>query len=897
MENRFDLYTARAIRAIELSQEEARTFRHNWVGSEHILLGLLLEGNGIAYQALSQYMSLEEGRRALESISGVGPANDETLSRMMEETWFPLTQRSIKIMDTAPKLGSKYVDTEELLAALLWRVSEELTEICEELSVHKSMSSLEELPNGTRYIRNLPIASQIFHFLDVDVDGLMATLTELAYEARQMEGTELPTEFGYLEYGDSNPGSNTPSDVYEESRPSSTSSLDMYGTFMTEQAKEGKLFDAIGREEEIKRMIEILSRRRKNNPILLGEPGVGKTAIVEGLAIRVLAGGVPMILEDSAIFSLDLGSLVSGAEFRGQFEERLQQVVTEVQKAGNIIVFIDEIHTLSSAGAAEGAMDAANLLKPALARGELRCIGATTTDEYKKYFENDAALARRFQPIIIAEPSSESALDIMKGIRNSYEEHHDLKITDEALEAAVDLSNRYIGDRFLPDKAIDLIDEAASHVRLVNAEIAAPREKGSLRAFMYMMDFSEKQALRLYDYNSVTLFKAAKLQAKIDLRNFPEGDVEPTYRKMDVSGDHIAEIISEWTKIPANKLTESEASKLANLDNLLSSRVIGQDEGVEAVSRAIRRARTGVRNPNRPIASLLFVGPTGVGKTELSKALASLFFGSEDSMIRLDMSEYMERHTVSRLIGSPPGYVGFDEGGQLTEAVRKKPYSLVLLDEVEKAHSDVFNLMLQVFEDGRLTDAKGRLINFNNTLVIMTSNLGSKVLQQSAPSIDKLRTMVDLDPNITLDDLTVYDRIKLLLMEELKSFFRPEFLNRIDETIVFRSLIRDHMKKIANLMLQSLQTRLMHKEINFAWTRGVVEFLLNNGGFDAKYGARPMRRLIETAVEDRISNDLLQGLIKPRTKVLAHCSRIGKKVRLIYRDTPDKLTYKPDWGW
>jgi len=650
---------------------------------------------------------------------------------------------------------------------------------------------------------------------------------------------------------------------------SSNESLEKYGIDLTQSARDGFLDPVIGRDEEIRRTIQILSRSTKNNPVLIGEPGVGKTAIAEGLAQRIQLGDIPDILEDKRVLTLDIGLLVAGTKYRGEFEERLKKIMEEIKSAGNVILVIDEVHTLIGAGAAEGAIDAANILKPALARGELQCIGATTLDEYRKHIERDAALERRFQPVMVGEPSIEDTIEILKGLRERYEQHHRLKITDDALEAAAHLGDRYISDRFLPDKAIDLIDEAGSRVRLINSKL--PPEAKQIDKELRQIQKQKEESVRDQNFDQAGQLreKEMELSAKIKevLDNKKEskaGDQSDAGNSVIsdskilqsplVSEEDVAHIVASWTGVPVQKLTETESVKLLNMEETLHQRLIGQDEAVKAVSRAIRRARVGLKNPNRPIASFIFSGPTGVGKTELTKSLASYFFGSEEAMIRLDMSEFMERHTVSKLIGSPPGYVGFNEGGQLTEAVRRRPYTVVLFDEVEKAHPDVFNLLLQLLEDGRLTDSKGRTVDFKNTLLIMTSNIGSKVIEKGGGGLG-----FEFSGDSVED--SQYNRIKSLVNEELKQYFRPEFLNRLDEIIVFRQLTKNEVKEIAEIMLQEVFARLQDKGIKLNVTDAFKERLVEEG-YNPSYGARPLRRAVMRLLEDSLAEEVLSGRIK-----------------------------------
>jgi ATP-dependent Clp protease ATP-binding subunit ClpC len=662
-----------------------------------------------------------------------------------------------------------------------------------------------------------------------------------------------------------------------------TPTLDEFGSNLTQLAADSKLDPVVGRQKEIERVIQILGRRTKNNPVLIGEPGVGKTAIAEGLAQRISNGDVPDILQDKRVVTLDIGLLVAGTKYRGEFEERLKKIMDEIRQAANVILVIDEVHTLIGAGAAEGAIDAANILKPALARGELQCIGATTLDEYRKHIERDAALERRFQPVMVGEPSVDETIEILYGLRERYEKHHKLKIADEALVAAAKLADRYISDRYLPDKAIDLMDEAGSRVRLINSQLppAAKELDEELRQVLRDKD----EAVRAQDFDKAGELRDREMELKSQIKTIAQA------RKAEVEGEgggespvvteeDIAGIVASWTGVPVSKLTESESEKLLHMEDTLHQRLIGQDEAVKAISRAIRRARVGLKNPNRPIASFIFSGPTGVGKTELTKALAAYFFGSEEAMIRLDMSEYMERHTVSKLIGSPPGYVGYNEGGQLTEAVRRRPYTVVLFDEIEKAHPDVFNLLLQILEDGRLTDAKGRTVDFKNTLLIMTSNIGSKVIEKGGGGLGFDFTENESDSQ--------YNRIRALVNEELKQYFRPEFLNRLDEIIVFRQLTKDEVKEIADLLLKEVFNRLLEKDIKLQVTERFKERLVEEG-YNPSYGARPLRRAIMRLLEDVLAEEILSGKLQEGDTTIVDVNEEGQVVVLPGQPEPELL--------
>lgn len=664
-----------------------------------------------------------------------------------------------------------------------------------------------------------------------------------------------------------------------------TPTLDEFGSNLTQMALDGKLDPVVGRAKEIERVIQILGRRTKNNPVLIGEPGVGKTAIAEGLAQRIGNKDVPDILEDKRVVTLDIGLLVAGTKYRGEFEERLKKIMDEIRQAGNVILVIDEVHTLIGAGAAEGAIDAANILKPALARGELQCIGATTLDEYRKHIERDAALERRFQPVMVGEPSVDETIEILRGLRDRYEQHHKLKISDEAVLAAAKLSDRYISDRFLPDKAIDLIDEAGSRVRLINSQLppAAKELDKELRKILKEKD----DAVRSQDFDKAGELRDREMEIKAEIRAIAQskaGASRTDGEEPVVTEEDIAHIVASWTGVPVNKLTESESEKLLHMEDTLHQRLIGQEEAVRAVSRAIRRARVGLKNPNRPIASFVFSGPTGVGKTELAKSLASYFFGSEEAMIRLDMSEFMERHTVSKLIGSPPGYVGYNEGGQLTEAVRRRPYTVVLFDEIEKAHPDVFNMLLQILEDGRLTDAKGRTVDFKNTLLILTSNIGSKVIEKGGGGIG-FEFAEDASES-------QYNRIKSLVNEELKQYFRPEFLNRLDEIIVFRQLNREEVMLIADIMLKEVFGRLTEKGIELQVSDRFKERLLLEG-YNPSYGARPLRRAIMRLLEDSLAEEILSGRIGEGDTALVDVDQ-GGNILVTAEKTPEDSSGQDD---
>ncbi len=813
----FERFTEKAIKVIMLAQEEARRLGHNFVGTEQILLGLIGEGTGVAAKVLKSLgVNLKDSRIEVEKIIGRGSG-----FVAVEIPFTPRAKRVLELsLEEARQLGHNYIGTEHLLLGLI-REGE-------------------------------GVAARVLENLNIDLTKVRTQVIRMLGETAEV-GTGSSTTKGNLK----------------------TATLDEFGTNLTKLASESKLDPVVGRHSEIDRVVQILGRRTKNNPVLIGEPGVGKTAIAEGLAQRIQMGDIPDILEDKRVLTLDIGLLVAGTKYRGEFEERLKKIMEEIKSAGNVILVIDEVHTLIGAGAAEGAIDAANILKPALARGELQCIGATTLDEYRKHIERDAALERRFQPVMVGEPSIEDTIEILKGLRERYEQHHRLKITDDALEAAAHLGDRYISDRFLPDKAIDLIDEAGSRVRLINSKL--PPEAKQIDRELRQVQKQKEESVRDQNFDQAGQLreKEMELSAKIKevLENKKESKAEDTPDadnsvKTDskllqsplVSEEDVAHIVASWTGVPVQKLTETESVKLLNMEETLHQRLIGQDEAVKAVSRAIRRARVGLKNPNRPIASFIFSGPTGVGKTELTKSLASYFFGSEEAMIRLDMSEFMERHTVSKLIGSPPGYVGFNEGGQLTEAVRRRPYTVVLFDEVEKAHPDVFNLLLQLLEDGRLTDSKGRTVDFKNTLLIMTSNIGSKVIEKGGGGLG-----FEFSGDSVED--SQYNRIKSLVNEELKQYFRPEFLNRLDEIIVFRQLTKNEVKEIAEIMLHEVFARLQDKGIKLSVTDAFKERLVEEG-YNPSYGARPLRRAVMRLLEDSLAEEVLSGRIKDGDKAL-----------------------------
>jgi ATP-dependent Clp protease ATP-binding subunit ClpC len=834
----FERFTEKAIKVIMLAQEEARRLGHNFVGTEQILLGLIGEGTGVAAKVLKSLgVNLKDSRIEVEKIIGRGSG-----FVAVEIPFTPRAKRVLELsLEEARQLGHNYIGTEHLLLGLI-REGE-------------------------------GVAARVLENLSVD-------LTKVRTQVIRMLG----------ETAEVGSGANSSKSNLK------TATLDEFGTNLTKLASESKLDPVVGRHSEIDRVVQILGRRTKNNPVLIGEPGVGKTAIAEGLAQRIQLGNIPDILEDKRVLTLDIGLLVAGTKYRGEFEERLKKIMEEIKSAGNVILVIDEVHTLIGAGAAEGAIDAANILKPALARGELQCIGATTLDEYRKHIERDAALERRFQPVTVGEPSIEDTIEILKGLRERYEQHHRLKITDDALEAAAHLGDRYISDRFLPDKAIDLIDEAGSRVRLLNSKL--PPEAKQIDKELRQIQKQKEESVRDQNFDQAGQLREKEMELSAKIKQVLEDQKESAVddetgtksvkneskllQNPLVSEEDVAHIVASWTGVPVQKLTETESVKLLNMEETLHQRLIGQDEAVKAVSRAIRRARVGLKNPNRPIASFIFSGPTGVGKTELTKSLASYFFGSEEAMIRLDMSEFMERHTVSKLIGSPPGYVGFNEGGQLTEAVRRRPYTVVLFDEVEKAHPDVFNLLLQLLEDGRLTDSKGRTVDFKNTLLIMTSNIGSKVIEKGGGGLG-----FEFSGDSVED--SQYNRIKSLVNEELKQYFRPEFLNRLDEIIVFRQLTKNEVKEIAEIMLQEVFARLQDKGIKLNVTDAFKERLVEEG-YNPSYGARPLRRAVMRLLEDSLAEEVLSGRIKDGDKALVDIDDNKKvTINISTEESPQEL--------
>jgi len=790
----FGRFTERSQKVLALAQEEAVRLGHQNIGTEHILLGLIKEGEGIAAKALqSLNINLEKVQQEVEALIGKGQEKPINIA------YTPRAKKVIELsMDEARKIGHTYVGTEHILLGLI-REGEGV---------------------AARVLNNLGIS-----------------LNKARQQVLQLLGNS--DVVSHNQTGPTN--QNTPT-------------LDSLARDLTTIAKDGDLDPVIGREKEIERVIQVLSRRTKNNPVLIGEPGVGKTAIAEGLAQKIINNEIPETLKDKRVISLDMGTLVAGTKYRGEFEDRLKKIMEEIRNAGNIILFIDELHTLIGAGGAEGAIDASNILKPALARGELQAIGATTIDEYRKYIEKDAALERRFQPIMVEEPTVEETIQILRGLRDKYEAYHRVIITDEAIDQAVRLSDRYITDRFLPDKAIDLIDEAASKVRVQSYTV--PPNLKELEAQLEEIKKEKDAAVQSQEFEKAAALRDKEQQLKEELSKTKNQWKEQQGRTdTEVSIEDIAQVVASWTGIPVTKLAEEETDRLIKMEEILHKRVIGQEEAVKAISRAIRRARAGLKDPKRPIGSFIFLGPTGVGKTELARALAEAMFGDENAVIRIDMSEYMEKHATSRLIGAPPGYVGYEEGGQLTEKVRRRPYSVVLLDEIEKAHPEVFNILLQVLEDGRLTDGKGRTVDFRNVVVIMTSNVGAETIKK-----DSTLGFTTRNPE---DD---YNQMKNRVMSELKRSFRPEFLNRVDEVIVFHALNQKEIKEIVDLMVEELRKRLKEQGIDFELSTEAKEFLAKEG-YDPNFGARPLRRAIQKHIEDKLSEELLKGTLKKGDKV------------------------------
>ncbi|GFJ76802.1 ATP-dependent Clp protease ATP-binding subunit [Phytohabitans houttuyneae] len=801
----FERFTDRARRVVVLAQEEARMLNHNYIGTEHILLGLIHEGEGVAAKALESLgISLEGVRQQVEEIIGQG--------QQAPSGHIPFTPRAKKVLELslreALQLGHNYIGTEHILLGLI-REGE-------------------------------GVAAQVLVKLGADLNRVRQQVIQLLSGYQGKEPAAAGAAAG-------------------EAAPSTSLVLDQFGRNLTQAAREGKLDPVIGREKEIERVMQVLSRRTKNNPVLIGEPGVGKTAVVEGLSQRIVKGEVPETLKDKQLYTLDLGALVAGSRYRGDFEERLKKVLKEIRTRGDIILFIDEIHTLVGAGAAEGAIDAASILKPMLARGELQTIGATTLDEYRKHLEKDAALERRFQPIQVGEPSLAHTIEILKGLRDRYEAHHRVSITDAALVAAATLADRYISDRYLPDKAIDLIDEAGARMRI--RRMTAPPDLRDFDERIAQVRRDKESAIDAQDFE-----RAAQLRDKEKQLLGQKAQREKEWKAGDldvvseVDDEQIAEVLANWTGIPVYKLTEEETSRLLRMEDELHKRVVGQEDAVKAVSKAIRRTRAGLKDPKRPSGSFIFAGPSGVGKTELSKALAEFLFGSEDALIQLDMSEFHDRYTVSRLVGAPPGYVGYDEGGQLTEKVRRRPFSVVLFDEIEKAHPDVFNTLLQILEDGRLTDGQGRIVDFKNTVIILTTNLGTRDVAKA----------VSLGFQASEDSESNYERMKQKVNDELKQHFRPEFLNRIDDTIVFHQLQEDEILEIVDIMIARIETQLRNKDMSMELTDNAKKYLAKKG-FDPVLGARPLRRTIQRDIEDNLSERILFNELKPGQIVVVDC--------------------------
>ena len=798
----FERFTEKAIKVIMLAQEEARRLGHNFVGTEQVLLGLIGEGTGVAAKTLKAMgVTLKDARVEVEKIIGRGSG--------FVAVEIPFTPRAKRVLelswDEARQLGHNYIGTEHLLLGLI-REGE-------------------------------GVAARVLENLGVDLNKVRSNVIKML--------------------GESKPTQQTATAGTASGGKTKTPSLDEFGTDLTLAAQEQRLDPVVGREKEIERVIQILARRTKNNPVLLGEPGVGKTAVVEGLAARIVNGEIPDILEGKKVIQLDMGLLVAGTKYRGEFEERLKKIMDEIRQAGNIILIIDEMHTLIGAGAAEGAIDAANILKPALSRGEIQVIGATTLEEYRKYVEKDSALERRFQSIIIEEPSVEDTIEIIKGLKPKYEEHHKLRISDEAIVAATELSYKYITDRFLPDKAIDIIDEAASKLRIQTS--ALPPEGKELEKQLKAVIKQKEEAIRNQEFETASNLRDDEADLKEKIRELSlKWREDNDENKPTVTQEQVAQVVSIMTGIPTTKITEGESERLLKLESTLHARVIGQDQAVVALSKAIRRARVGLKAPNRPIGSFIFSGPTGVGKTELAKALSEAVFGSEDNMIRVDMSEFMEKHSTAKLIGSPPGYVGYDDGGHLTEIIRKKPYSVILFDEIEKAHPDVFNIMLQILDDGRLTDSKGRHINFKNTIIIMTSNVGASMITTTS----KLGFSVAED-----EQKDKYEKLKDTVMEEMKKSFRPEFLNWIDDIIVFAHLSKPEIREIVDLMLNDLFKRLESQQLTIEVTDEVKDYL-GEAGYSEAYGARPLRRLIQKRIEDGLAEEILSGKYSSGNKIV-----------------------------
>ena len=809
-------FTNRAEKAIQIANVTAAELGHSYIGTEHLLYGLSQEGSGVASKVLElQNVTPDKILEEIEELIGI---IDNDVTSIETAGFTPRTKSVIEnAFKEAKKIGSEFIGTEQLLVGIMQEADSVAVRILLDLNV-----SPQKIYNEIAKVNN----DEDFYNNDVQDSKYIGSYN-------------------------------------------STQTLNQYGTDLTKQARDGSLDPVIGRKDEIERVIQILSRRTKNNPCLIGEPGVGKTAVIEGLAEKIVLGDVPELLKNKRVVTLDITSMIAGAKYRGDFEERIKKSLNEVKKAGDIILFIDEIHTIVGAGAAEGAIDAANILKPLLARGEIQLIGATTISEYRKHIEKDSALERRFSPVTVNEPSVDETIKILEGIRDKYEAHHNVKITDDAIEAAVNLSVRYINDRFLPDKAIDLIDEASSKLKMKT--YTRPEKLKDLEEKINQLETEKEEAIFVQDFEKAALIRDEVQELLLKLEKDNKKWENKTSRNVTILNEEdIAEVISTWTNIPIKKLTQDENEKLKKLEETLHKRVVGQNEAVEAVSKAIRRGRVGLKDPNRPIGSFLFLGPTGVGKTELSKALAESLFGNEDSMIRIDMSEFMESHSVSKLIGSPPGYVGFDEGGQLTEKIRRKPYSVLLFDEIEKAHPDVMNMLLQILEDGRLTDSQGRTVNFKNTVVIMTSNIGARSITDK-----KLLGFSALAEDSKAEEIKNYESTKKDVMDELKKEFKPEFINRIDEIIVFHKLVEQDIMKIIDIMLNKVKDRLKISEYEIEIDDSVKKLIMEKGS-DKNYGARPLRRAIQTYVEDEISEAILDGKIQTGKKFVIFVDDLGK---------------------
>ena len=821
MASRFEKFSERARRVLSLAQEEAQRFNHNYIGTEHVLLGLVRETEGTAAKVLGNLsVELKKVRSAVEFIIGKGESSGNS-----EIGLTPRAKKVIELaVDEARRLNHHYIGTEHLLIGLM-REGE-------------------------------GVAAGVLESLGITLDKVRTETTSILQQGQRQ---------GRGKSGTSN--------------KTKTPTLDQLGIDLTEKAIGGKLDPTVGRDKEIERVTQILSRRTKNNPVLIGEPGVGKTAIVEALAQRIASNDVPGTLQGKRLVTLDMGSLVAGTKYRGEFEERLKKVVDEIKAAGNCVLFIDEIHTMVGAGAAEGAVDAANILKPSLARGEMQTIGATTLDDYRKYVERDPALERRFQPVKVEEPSVDETVEILRGVRSKYEEHHQLEIADDALRSAASLASRFIADRFLPDKAIDLIDEASSRVRINYSSVPLSMKEVSKLVENVKKEKDEAISNRQYEFAAELRDREVGLNEKLETIK-KEWEEERESDTPIVQEENIEEVVSMWTGIPVTRLAATESERLMNMEEVLHKNVIGQDEAIETISKAVRRARSGLKNPKRPTGAFIFSGPTGVGKTYIVKKLAEFMFGSEDAMIRLDMSEFMERHAVARLVGAPPGYIGYDEGGQLTEAVRRKSYSVILLDEIEKAHPEVFNILLQIFDDGHLTDSKGRKVDFRNTLIVMTSNIGSDLIRQDRSLGFNART------EGAQTEQEAYNRMKNNVLDEVKVFFRPEFLNRVDGTVVFHALSREHMEYIVDIMMKEVAVNLLEKGISMEVT-DVARSWLAEEGYDPTFGARPLRRVIQDTVEDKLSDAILGGELGPADTAVID---IEEDVIIVRTETPASLT-------